>query len=158
VEPVLDYERFRENYENIYCTADGPPCTRPDSSLWLCILNAVFALAVQRQEHIPAPQRNEQGNRFFLRAWALLPSDLLWRLVSLELLQSLILVNRYLHCTDDQHKTWMTAGMAIRMAQTMCGPRGESKDEALKRKLWATCVALDRLVITRTDIPFYSFW
>ncbi|KAL3441749.1 fungal-specific transcription factor domain-containing protein [Aspergillus insuetus] len=144
VEPVLDYERFRENYEKIYFTVDDPPCTRPDSSLWLCILNAVFALATQREEYVLAPQRNEQGNRFFLRAWALLPPDLLWRPISLELLQSLILVNRYLHCTDNQHKTWMTAGVVIRMAQSMCGHERESKDEELKLKVWATCVALDR--------------
>ncbi|KAK9350221.1 fungal-specific transcription factor domain-containing protein [Lipomyces doorenjongii] len=142
VEPILDYQRFVENYENIYSTLGGPPCTRSD--LWLCILNVVFALAVQRQEHIPPQQRNEQGNRFFLRAWALLPADLLWMTASLELLQSLILINRYLHCTDNQQKTWMSAGVAIRMAQTMCGHRGESKDEALKLKVWASCVALDR--------------
>ncbi|KAL2844398.1 fungal-specific transcription factor domain-containing protein [Aspergillus pseudodeflectus] len=144
VEPVLDYHCFTENYEKIYSTVDGPPCTRSDSNVWLCILNVVFALAIQRQEHIPTPQRNEQGNRFFLRAWALLPIDLLWMPVSLELLQSLILVNRYLHCTDNQHKTWMTAGVAIRMAQSLCGHRGESNDEALKMKVWASCVALDR--------------
>ncbi|KAL4866931.1 fungal-specific transcription factor domain-containing protein [Aspergillus spectabilis] len=142
VEPILDYQRFFENYEKIYSTLAGPPCTRSD--LWLCILNVVFALAVQRQEHIPPQQRNEQGNRFFLRAWALLPADLLWMPVSLELLQSLVLVNRYLHCTDNQQKTWMTAGVAIRMAQTMCSHRGESKDEALKLKVWTSCVGLDR--------------
>ncbi|KAL4747394.1 hypothetical protein BDW72DRAFT_209647 [Aspergillus terricola var. indicus] len=142
VEPVLDYQRFVQNYERIYLTSGGPPCTRSD--LWLCIINAVFALAVQRQEHILLQQRNEQANRFFLRAWALLPADLLWMPASLELLQSLILINRYLHCTDNPQKTWMSAGVAIRMAQTMCGHRGESKDEALKLKAWAICVALDR--------------
>ncbi|KAJ0418845.1 fungal-specific transcription factor domain-containing protein [Aspergillus carlsbadensis] len=146
VEPVLDCQRFMENYQTIYSTLEGLPCTRPDFNIWLCILNSVFALAIQRQEHIPAPQRNEQGNRFFLRAWALLPSDLLWTPVSLELLQSLILVNRYLHCTDNQHKTWMTAGVVIRMAQSMCGHGGvgEDEDEDLKMKVWVTCVALDR--------------
>ncbi|CBF83062.1 hypothetical protein AN3269.2 [Aspergillus nidulans FGSC A4] len=142
VEPILDYQRFVENYEKIYSASGGPPCTRSD--LWLCILNAVFALAVQRQEHIPPQQRNEQANRFFLRAWTLLPADLLWMPASLELLQSLILINRYLHCTDNQQKTWMSAGVAIRMAQTMCGSRGERRDEALKLKVWASCVALDR--------------
>ncbi|KAL4736688.1 hypothetical protein BDV11DRAFT_211047 [Aspergillus similis] len=142
IEPILDHQRFVANYEKIYSTSGGPPCTRSD--LWLCILNSVFALAVQRQEHIPPQQRNEQANRFFLRAWALLPADLLWRPASLELLQGLILMNRYLHCTDNPQKTWMSAGVAIRMAQTMCGPRGESKDEALKLKVWASCVALDR--------------
>jgi hypothetical protein len=150
VEPILDYQRFVENYEKIYSASGGPPCTRSD--LWLCILNAVFALAVQRQEHIPPQQRNEQANRFFLRAWTLLPADLLWMPASLELLQSLILINRYLHCTDNQQKTWMSAGVAIRMAQTMCGSRGERRDEALKLKVWASCVALDRFVAINSPI------
>jgi hypothetical protein len=65
-----------------------------------------------------------------------------------------MLMNRYLHCTTHQQKTWMTAGLAMRIAQTMCcnsleTPAGKDtgNDVHLKRKVWASCVALDRYVL-----------
>jgi hypothetical protein len=65
-----------------------------------------------------------------------------------------MLINRYLHCTNNQQKTWMTAGLAMRIAQSMCCHltetpllKGPSDDKALKQKVWASCVALDRYVI-----------
>lgn len=123
-----------------------------DHTIWLSILNIVFALAVQMQECIPMDTRNEEGNRFFQHAWALLPVEsILWEPGSVERVQCLMLMNRYLHCTNNQQKTWMTAGMVMRMAQSMCchlpelSSTGDSSHRArLKRKVWASCVALDR--------------
>ena len=160
VEPVLDRQRFFENYEKAYSTPITPLC--PDYDLWLGIFNVVFALAVQRQEYNPLHQRNEEGSCFFKRAWALLPAEsMLWKRGSLELVQCLMLMNRYLHCTSNQQKTWMTAGLAMRIAQSMCchlaeAPlvKGHGEDKALKRKVWASCVALDRYVME--DSFFYS--
>ncbi|KAJ5200200.1 hypothetical protein N7491_009000 [Penicillium cf. griseofulvum] len=151
-EPVLDRQRFLEKYDKAYSAPITPLCA--DYDLWLGILNLVFALAVQRQEQNPLHQRNEEGNCFFQRAWALLPAEsLLWKPGSLELVQCLMLMNRYLHCTNNQQKTWMTAGLAMRIAQSMCchlaeAPlvKGPSSDKALKRKIWASCVALDRCI------------
>ncbi|KAJ6082083.1 hypothetical protein N7499_006957, partial [Penicillium canescens] len=152
MEPVLDRQRFLENYEKAYSTPITPLCA--DYDLWLGILNVVFALAVQRQEHNPLHQRNEEANRFFQRAWVLLPAEsMLWKPGSLELVQCLMLINRYLHCTNNQQKTWMTAGLAMRIAQNMCchltetpSLKGSSDDKALKQKVWASCVALDRCI------------
>ena len=153
VEPVLDRQRFLENYEKAYSTPITPLCA--DYEIWLSILNVVFALAIQRQEKILLRQRNEDGNCFFQRAWALLPAEsMLWKPASLELVQCLMLMNRYLHCTDNQQKTWMTAGLAMRIAQNMCchlpempSVQGISDNKALKQKVWASCVALDRYVM-----------
>ncbi|KXG47595.1 Transcription factor [Penicillium griseofulvum] len=151
VEPVLDRQRFLENYEKAY----SAPITSlfADYDLLLGILNLVFALAVQRYEQNSLHRRNAEGNWFFQRAWALLPAEsMLWKPGSLELVQCLMLMNRYLHCTNNQQKTWMTAGLAMRIAQSMCCHLAEaplvkdsSEDKALKRKVWASCVALDRL-------------
>lgn len=160
MEPVLDRHRFLENYEKVYSTPITPLCA--DHDLWVGILNVVFALAVQRQEHNPLQQRNEEGNCFFQRAWALLPAEsMLWKPGSLELIQCLMLMNRYLHCTNNQQKTWMTAGLAMRIAQSVCchldeAPllKGSSDDEALKQKVWASCVALDRYIMEGS--LFYS--
>lgn len=153
IEPVLDRQHFLEHYEKAYSTPITPLCT--DYDIWLGILNVVFALAIQIQEHSPLHHRNEEGNSFFKRAWALLPAEsMLWKPASLELVQCLMLMNRYLHCTDNQQKTWMTAGLAMRIAQTLCchlaeapSVQGFSDNKAPKQKVWASCVALDRYVM-----------
>ncbi|GIK05333.1 hypothetical protein Aspvir_009440 [Aspergillus viridinutans] len=150
LEPVLSRERFLHDYEATYSRPDAP--LHADRDIWLSILNVVFALAVQRQEFIPPQQRDKEGNRFFQRAWALLrPETILWKPGTLELVQCLMLMNRYLHCTSNQLKTWMTAGLAIRIAQSMCChlPEGSSakhscNDRMLKQKM--------RFVVTRPGI------
>ncbi|KAF4237041.1 hypothetical protein CNMCM6457_001651 [Aspergillus fumigatiaffinis] len=137
VEPVLSRERFLYGYEATYCQSGA--LLHAEHDVWLSILNVVFALAVQRQESIPPQQRDEEGNRFFQRAWVLLrPETILWKPGTLELVQCLMLMNRYLHCTSNQLKTWMTAGLAIRIAQSICChlPEGSSaKNSSVDRQL-----------------------
>ncbi|KAF4231743.1 hypothetical protein CNMCM6805_010332 [Aspergillus fumigatiaffinis] len=162
VEPVLSRERFLHGYEATYCRSGA--LLHAEHDVWLSILNVVFALAVQRQESIPPQQRDEEGNRFFQRAWVLLrPETILWKPGTLELVQCLMLMNRYLHCTSNQLKTWMTAGLAIRIAQSICchlpegsSAKNSSVDRQLKEQVWAGCVALDRCVswsLGRTSAP-----
>lgn len=149
-EPILDRQQFSQYYAASYPTSGVS--LRTDPHIRLSILNLVFALAVQRQECTPLDKRNEEGKTYFRRAWALLPAEsILWEPGSLERVQCLMLMNRYLHCTNNQQKTWMTAGLAMRIAQTMCchfpetpSTKYASKDVRLKRKVWASCVALDR--------------
>ncbi|EED14460.1 fungal specific transcription factor, putative [Talaromyces stipitatus ATCC 10500] len=152
IEPVLDRDQFLLDYDGIYNTPLG--LAHEGRTLRLSILNLVFALAVQRQELTPLQQRNEEGNGYFQRAWSLLPPDTaFWKPGSLELVQCLMLMNRYLHCTTNRQKTWMTAGFAMRIAQSLqCYlaydlPSGESSnEERLKRQIWTSCVGLDRCV------------
>ncbi|KAH6886878.1 putative fungal-specific transcription factor [Thelonectria olida] len=159
VEPVLDRDAFFRDYETSYSSCGATLC-----NAWLSILNLVFALAVQRQESTPLQKRDEEGNRYFHRAWALLPpGEILWKPASLQLVQCVMLLNRYLHCTNNQQKTWMTAGLAMRMAQSMCiyisdSPSGKdsSSEAQLRQQVWASCIALDRCVswsLGRTSTP-----
>lgn len=149
-EPILDRQQFSEYYASSYSTSCVP-------HIQLSIIHLVFALAMQRQEFITLDKRNTEANTYFRRAWSLFPAEsILWEPGSLEQIQCLMLMNRYLHCTNNQPKSWMTAGLAIRIAQNMCchspetsstdGPRNNAH---LKRKVWASCVALDRYVISR---------
>ncbi|OKL57802.1 hypothetical protein UA08_07261 [Talaromyces atroroseus] len=162
VEPVLNRELFFHDYEASYSRPGA--LLHADHDVWPSILNAVFALAVQRQEAIPRQKRDEEGNRYFQRAWALLrPETIIWKPGSLELIQCLMLMNRYLHCTNNQQKTWMTAGLAMRIAQGMCChlPEVPSTKDSInnrqsKQQVWASCVALDRCVswsLSRTSAP-----
>ncbi|THC88698.1 hypothetical protein EYZ11_011855 [Aspergillus tanneri] len=150
VEPILDRERFFHDYESSYSKPGA--LLYADRGVWLSILNVVFALAVQRQESTPQQKRDEAANRYFQHAWAFLsPETILWKPGSLELVQCLMLLNRYLHCTNNQHKTWITAGLAMRIAQSMCchvpdasSAKDSRNDMQLKQRVWASCVALDR--------------
>ena len=150
LEPILDRDLFSRDYEASYCTPGA--LLRADCDVWLSILNVVFALAVQRQESTPLQERDKEGNRYFQHAWALLlPETILWKPGSLEVVQCLMLMNRYLHCTNNQQKTWMTAGLAIRIAQNLSchvpatsSSKSAYNDGQLKQRVWASCVALDR--------------
>ncbi|KAH8173727.1 fungal specific transcription factor domain-containing protein [Sarocladium implicatum] len=150
IELVLDRSRFFNDLETAYRRSHEP--THPEDDARLSIINLVFALAVQRQESTPADFRRSQGSTYFRRAWMLLrPETVLWQSSgSLESVQSLILMNRYLHCTTHQHKAWITSGLAYRIAQSLlCDnsrPSSEQTpgDEQLRRQVWASCVALDR--------------
>ncbi|KAK8061631.1 fungal-specific transcription factor [Apiospora phragmitis] len=118
VEPVLDQPRFSRDLEAAYSGTGTPPNTEQETHL--SIMNLVFALAVQRQESIPQIQRQEDGNLYFKRA--------------------------------HRQKTWMTSGLANRIAQSICCHHSGSSDtesasdKELKRKVWASCVALDRCI------------
>ncbi|KAF5009891.1 hypothetical protein FDECE_3918 [Fusarium decemcellulare] len=151
VEPLLDRAHFFRDYEMSYSDAGAPP--PGDRGVWFSMLNAIFALAVQRQESIPLQKRDEEGNRFFKRAWSLVrPETILWKPGFLELVQ---------------HKTWMTAGLTVRIAQSMCchipqapSAKDVSSEALLKQKVWASCVALDRCVswsLGRTSAPILIF-
>lgn len=142
VEPVLDREWFLGNYHSLHSSSANT------SSIWTSIINLMCALAIQIQESMPQTERDHKASQHFHRAWTLLrPEEVLWGSQSIEIVYCLILMNRYLHCTNNQSKTWMTAGLAVRMAQSMsCHTQkaSDSKEARIKKKLWATCIALDR--------------
>lgn len=150
IESVLDKEQFLCDYEGIYNSTDT--FVDGNRTIRLSTINLVFALAVQRQEMIPIQQRDDEANGYFLRAWALLPLEkVLWESGSLEMVQCLMLMNRYLHCTNNRQKTWTTAGLAMRIAQSLrcylaydSSSKGSIKDQKLKQQIWASCVGLDR--------------
>lgn len=150
IEPVLDQTSFLRIVEAAYFGSGARPSAEHDTRL--SIMNLFLALAVQRQESIPQMKRQEEGKLYFKRAWALLRLDtVLWEPTgSIVLVQCLLLLNRYLHYTSHQHKSWMTSGLAIRVAQSICCqlPVSSNADSAserrLKQQVWASCVGLDR--------------
>ncbi|KAJ5364248.1 uncharacterized protein N7496_009961 [Penicillium cataractarum] len=150
IEPILDRKRFFHDYEASWVRSWD--ILLADHEIWLSILNVVFALAVQRQELIPVRERNAEANLYFQRAWMLLrPEKFLWEPGSVQLVQCLMLINRYLHCTSHQQKTWMTGGLALRISQNMnCQPPDvssspDSNSEREKRqKVWVSSLIDDK--------------
>jgi hypothetical protein len=151
VESMLDRERFFRDYDALYGLS-REALQHPDHAIRLSILYVVIAAAIQRQEAAALQRRDEEANGYFQLAWRLLrPETILWKPGSLELVQCLMVINRYLHCTNNQHKTWMTAGMAMRVAQSIgchlpetLSAKGYDHDRQLKKQVWVSCVALDR--------------
>ena len=116
LEPFLDPERFPRSYQALF---SGSPL-HEDEGVFLSTLNTIFAFSTQLQEDMPYKQRNENSNTYFQRAWTLLrPEISIWEPGSLELVQCLLLMGRYLQCTSNAHQTWMVVGSAVRIAQSL---------------------------------------
>lgn len=148
LEPLLDQEHFSRSYHNLF-TGGELDC---DEHIFISTLNAIFALSTQLQESTPPEQRDEASSVFFQRAWSLLrPETILWEPASLELVQCLLLVSRYLQCTKNSHQTWMTVGSALRLAQSINlhvpdkpSLNSNPRDVLLRRQIWQCCVFMDR--------------
>lgn len=113
-----------------------------DEQIFPCTLNLVFALPTQLQESIPSDQRDGASRTLFERAWRLLRPDIvLWQAGSVEVVQCLLLITRYLQCTTNLQQTWMTLGSAVRIALRI----GLDWDgDRLTRDVWQQCVSMDR--------------
>jgi len=158
LEPILDEERFSHSYQALFVGTS----LESDERAFLGSLNTVFALSTQLQEHLPPEQRDEASNTYFHRAWGLLrPESIVWEPGSIELVQCLLLMSRYLQCSDNPHLTWMTAGSAMRIAQslglhTLEGPPSPtiSRDGRLRRRLWVCLITSCSIL----DIEVASSW
>lgn len=148
LEPFLDQERFIHSYQALFA---GTPLNE-DERTFVASLNTVFALSTQLQEGMEPIQREETSNTYFQRAWALLcPETVMWGSGSLEIVQCLLLIARYLQCTSNPHQAWMAVGSAVRIAQSLGLHLSESftasspgRDSRMRRRLWECCVFMDR--------------
>jgi hypothetical protein len=147
-EPFLEPERFSNSYKALF---EGS-LLNDDERIFVSTLNTLFALSTQLQECMPSEQREEVSNTYFHRAWTLLqPETILWEPASLELLQCLLLMSRYLQCTNSRDQTWMALGCAVRIAQNLGLHLPErsstyplSSESRMKQQLWQCCVFMDR--------------
>lgn len=157
LEPFLEQERFSDSYQALFA---GNPLNA-DERIFVSTLNAAFALSTQLQEDVEPEQRAKASETYFRRAWTLLrPEAIIWGPGSLELVQCLLLLGRYLQCTSNPHQTWMAVGSAVRIAQSLglhlpdaSPPSPSSRDSRLRRQVWECCVFMDRY---GTDTAFCS--
>ncbi|GFF48679.1 hypothetical protein IFM58399_08361 [Aspergillus lentulus] len=139
LEPLLDQRSFDAAYQALF---DGSEMEF-NEQIFLCTLNLVFALSTQLEESTPSEQRNTASKTFFLRAWHLLrPEVILWQAGSLETVQCLLLMSRYLQCTTNLQQTWMALGSAVRIALSIGLDRaeknmfGSDRENQLARDVW----------------------
>lgn len=147
LEPCLDQRRFSRAYEAIYAGGESDY----DERVFHSTLNVVFALASQLQESIPAAERDRASAAFFLRAWSLLrPEAAVWEAGSLELVQCLLLMSRYLQCAGNTKLMWMVEGSAVRVAVALGlhqfdrpSPDGE-EGARLRREVWTGIAYMEK--------------
>lgn len=153
LEPFVNKARLSLFYEKLFAGNSGNHDYPSTHRILLSTLNAIFAVATQQQESLQAEVRQETSRTYFHRAWTLLrPEAIIWEPASLEMVQCMLLISRYLQLTNHSHQTWMAIGSAIRAAQslgldTLQAATGDGVAKASeKRRLWQCCVFMDRLV------------
>ena len=163
VEPFLEQERFTQSYEALFAGCS----INCDERIFISSLNAIFALSTQAQERMEPREREEASDTYFHRAWALLnPETILWESGSLEIIQCLLLMGRYLQCTNNTHQTWMAIGSAVRIAQSFglhvienSSAQSTRQERQSKLRLWQCCVFMERFANTlschRTPFDLY---
>jgi hypothetical protein len=158
IDCFLDEKRFCRSYETLFAGGES----EIDEQTLICTLNVVFAFASQVRESAVAVERDTIANTYFQRAWNLLrPETILWEPPSLQVVECLLLMSRYLQCTNNSHQTWMAVGSAIRIAQSLgihlpkASNAGIPNDqEHWQHHLWNCCVFADMYV----KLISLSFW
>ena len=123
-----------------------------DESMFLCMLNIIFALSCQLSDTIKPEQREASAHVFFVRARETLDCNM-WQAGSVQSVQAFLLLALYLQSTNDPHQCWIVVGLAIRTAQSLGLHLPETSEgvsshriRELLRKVWHGCVLMDRFL------------
>lgn len=162
--PVLHWPSFHKAYTMLWDSDflnHGPPSSDqsgdhvglgsadagPQSAVFHCALNAVFALSCHFSDLDP-PERSSTSFMFFLRSKALLGVDFL-ESDTLSVVQTLIIMALNLQGTSFPTRCWNSVGIACRLAQGL-GLHAENLDSAttaleteIRRRVWHCCAVMD---------------
>lgn len=154
LEPFVDKRTLLPFYQALFAGSPGHDLSSATGRVLLSTLNAIFALATQLQDSLAPEVREETSKTYFHRAWALLrPETIIWEPASVETVQCMLLLSRYLQCTNHSHQTWMSVGIAVRAAQSLGLDAPQSAAghggiaSAQRHRLWQCCVFMDRSVL-----------
>lgn len=150
LEPLLDESLIQSYYDALFAGT----LVAADERLFVSLLNVIFALSTQLRESIDLEERNHTGGTYFQRAWNLIhyPNSVIWDHASLELVQCLLLMTSYLKCTNNPHQTWMVAGSAVLVAQSLGLHRMDQlsdqhiSERRRRQQVWLGCLYMDRYV------------
>lgn len=137
-------------------TEDGEMQPQYDSeaeeAIFTATLNLVFALGCKFSSFVEPSQHLSVADDFYQRSRQSYPFDILDS-TSISLVQMLVLTGVYLQSTQHASRCWNSIGLAIRMAQSLglhvdaVSHRGISQLALeMRRRIWHTCVHLDRLL------------
>ncbi|KAK4493879.1 hypothetical protein PRZ48_015064 [Zasmidium cellare] len=153
--PVLHKPTFLRKYDRLWIEGDEAQThydTEAEEAIFTSTLNLVFALGCKFSGLIDASQKASVADDFYQRSRQSYPFDILDS-TSISLVQMLILTGVYLQSTQYASRCWNSVGLAIRMAQSLGLHVDHSSRKSItqlelemRRRIWHTCVHLDRLL------------
>jgi hypothetical protein len=152
--PVLHRPTFVRKYEQLWSDAANPAeyTSEDEEAAFTSTLNLVFAVGCKFSSLIDAAQKSSVSDNFYQRARQAYPFDILDS-TSISLVQMLVLMAVYLQSTEYASRCWNSAGLAIRMAQSLGlhvdqnGRKNNTQLEVqMRRRIWHTCSSIDRLL------------
>lgn len=149
--PCLDKTRFCAKYEMLWLPRQNVP-KASEETVFLCNLNLALGLGCQFCNDIGPNERLAMANQFYERSQHVLAYDILGS-ASVAVIQWLLLTAVYCQSTEHASRCWNSVGLAIRLAQSLGlhieqPARAETSqiDLEMRRRVWHTCVVLDRFV------------
>ena len=151
----LDIEQITPLYHRLLAGDD----LGSDGPVFRCLLNMMFGMSCIMDSDAPTGQRSRDGYIFYQRARGLINTQLMCA-QSLLALQCFLLIGEYLQNDNDPECCWTYTGLAIRLSQrlrlheasTSAHASTVHKRETLRR-LWHSCVLLDRAMALRYGHP-----
>jgi hypothetical protein len=153
--PVLHRPTFQRKYEQLWTDsteAHSDYVSEAEEAAFTSTLNLVFAVGCKFSSLIDPAQKSSVSDNFYQRSRQAYPFDILDS-TSISLVQMLVLMAVYLQSTEYASRCWNSAGLAIRMAQSLglhvdqSGKKGNTQLEVqMRRRIWHTCTGLDRLL------------
>lgn len=144
--PFVDKSHILQKYHDLFEGRTGDD----QDTMFVCLLNVMFALSSQLNGAIKAEDRESSARTYFERAKGLLDS---WGVGSFQSVQVHLLLGQYFQSTNDPHQCWMMIGIAIRTAQSLGLHLPETTEaissprtRELMRIVWHGCVVMDRVV------------
>lgn len=154
--PVIHKTSFIVKYEQLWLPEDSEQhhdgITEVEDVIFSSTLNIVFALGCQFSRLISSSNKVSVADDFYQRSRHLFIFDVLDS-TSVSVVQMLLLTGIYLQSTRYASRCWNVVGLAIRVAQSLglhldyTDRRPETQlDREMRRRIWHTCVVLDRYV------------
>lgn len=153
--PVFHRHVFEKIYERLWSRSKPDEYYDPhghiQDGIVLAMLNVCFALGSLFSERIADEDRESTAEEFYQRSRALTNFDICDHSdLSAVMLQ--LLTGLYLQTTSHTSRCWNVVGVAIRLAQdlglhkdpSLYGNGGDSALVDLKRRVWYSCVVMDR--------------
>ncbi|UKZ95959.1 uncharacterized protein TrAFT101_010765 [Trichoderma asperellum] len=149
--PLLHKGSFTSRYNRLWLPCDNSRSGKEDI-VFMCNMNLVFALGCQFSDLAHPSHRASVANEFYKMSRQVLLYDILGS-TSVSVVQWLLLSGVYLQSTSYASHCWNSIGLAIRLAQSLGlhleYPESKSENQLsreMRRRIWHTCVVLDKLL------------
>lgn len=150
--PLLHKTSFMDQYERLW-TSNSTDGLRPEDieePIFMSILNLVFALGCKYSGLVPSTQKTSTADEFYMKTRTF-SEFLILDSTTVATVQLLALSGVYLQSTQYATRCWNSVGLAIRAAQSLGlhskgreTRAGGQLEREMRRRIWHTCVSLDR--------------